>query len=615
MDILDRIRSSADVEKLPRDELPALCEALRAEIIAGVSKTGGHLASSLGAVELTVALHRVYDSARDRIVFDVGHQSYAHKLLTGRRARFGTLRQFGGLSGFPDPGEADDDAFLSGHASASVSAALGMARARTLQGEHYDVCAVIGDGALTGGLAYEGLADCGMSGEPIVVVLNDNEMSISRNVGGLARFLEKQRVRASYIAFKKIYRRTIGRIRPVYRVLHAVKERVKSRLLPENMFEEMGFEYLGPVDGHDLRALTRTIRYARELRVPVLLHVRTVKGKGYEPAEAQPSRYHGVGPFDPAVGVVPQECRCFSDAFGEALCAAAAADPRIVAVTAAMAEGTGLVPFAAQYPARFFDVGIAEEHAVTMAAGMAKQGLLPVFAVYSSFLQRGFDQLIHDVALQGLPVVFAVDRAGLVGADGKTHQGSFDVAYLCAVPGMALWAPANCAELRTMLARALAAGGPAALRYPRGGEGAFTADTADADAVCLRAGTDVTLVSYGVLINEALDAAARFAADGGAAEVLKLNRLDAPDFDLICASVRKTGALLVAEEAAERGGLGERILAACAARGIAPRAVRLQNLGGGIVAHGSPAELRATLGLDAAGLARALAALRRSDLP
>ena len=612
MSILETIRSGADVKNVPRDELPALCGELRAELLRSVSKTGGHLASSLGAVELCVAIHRVYDTARDRVVFDVGHQSYAHKLLTGRREQFGTLRQFGGLSGFPKPGESDDDAFVSGHASASVSAALGMARARTLSGADYDVCAVIGDGALTGGMAYEGLADCGMSGEPIVVILNDNEMSISRNVGGLARLLEKQRVRASYIAFKKAWRRTIGRYETIYNLLHRIKTWVKSRILPDNMFEEMGFEYLGPIDGHDIRTLTRTLRYARDLRMPVLLHIRTVKGKGYAPAEAAPALYHGVGPFDPAVGVTAQPACGFSAAFGRALVDAAAQDGRIVAITAAMAEGTGLRTFAARFPSRFFDVGIAEEHAVAMAAGMAKQGLKPVFAVYSSFLQRGFDQLIHDVSLLHLPVVFAVDRAGLVGADGETHQGCFDVGYLCAVPGMRLWAPSNEAELRSMLALALDAPGPAALRYPRGSEGAFREDTAAHDAVVLRPGTDVTLVTYGTLVNEALAAAERA---GVSAEVLKLNRLDAPDLDLISASLAKTGALLVAEESAARGGLGGRILAACADRGIVLRGTRLLDLGSGIVTHGSVAELRAMLSLDAAGIAAALGALRREDTP
>ena len=603
MKILDQIRSSADVKAVPKEQLPLLCRELREELINDISKTGGHLASSLGAVELTVALHRVYDSTKDRILFDVGHQCYAHKLLTGRRAQFGTLRQLGGLSGFPKPSEAPDDACVSGHASASISCALGMARARTLLGEDYDVCAVIGDGALTGGLAYEGLANCGESGEPIVIVLNDNAMSIGENVGGLARLLARIRVRPGYIALKQAYRRGIGRYEHVYRVLHKIKERVKDLVMPDNMFEEMGFYYLGPIDGHDVRTVTRTIRYARDLRCPVIVHILTVKGKGYPPAERDPALYHGVGPFDPETGVPEEKKEDFSAAFGDELTRIAESDARVVAITAAMADGTGLGGFAARWPKRFFDVGIAEGHAVTMAAGMAKQGLRPVVAVYSSFLQRGFDQLLHDVALDRLPVVLAVDRAGVVGADGETHQGSYDVGYLCTVPGLALWAPSNFAEVRAMLRLALASDGPAALRYPRGTEGAFTEDSSAADAVILREGTDLTLVSYGILINEALDAAERLAAACISAEVIKLNRLDAPDYALIAASAAKTGRILAAEDCAAAGCVGTRILAELEARGVALRAACLRNLGSGIVPHGSVAALHGMLKLDSAHLA------------
>jgi len=604
LNLLDNIHSSADVKEIPAEQLPALCDELREELLAHISKTGGHLASNLGAVELTVALHRVYDSARDRIVFDVGHQCYTHKMLTDRRDRMDTLRQLDGLSGFPKPCEAKDDAFITGHASTSVSVALGMARARTILGEDYDVCAVIGDGALTGGLAYEGLADCGESNEPLVIVLNDNEMSISPNVGGLARLLACQRVRPGYIAFKRLYRRTIGRYEHVYKFLHRIKEWVKDLLLPDNMFEDMGLYYLGPIDGHDIRTMTRTIAYARTLRIPVLVHVITVKGKGYGPAEENPSRFHGVGSFDVETGApVKAPGGDFSAAFGEALCRMAERDTRITALTAAMAEGTGLVPFSEQYPDRFFDVGIAEEHAVTMAAGMAKQGLHPVFAVYSSFLQRGFDELIHDVGLGSLPVVFAVDRAGLVGADGATHQGSFDVAYLCAVPGMKVWAPANYAEMNSMLELALHAGGPAALRYSRGTEGEFREDTAAQDAAVLQEGTDVTIVAYGIMINEALRAADILKERGVGAEVIKLNRLDVLD-GTIPASAEKTGKLIVAEESAEIGCLGVRILAGLEQRGICTRS-HLLHLGSGIVEHGSVAELRARLGLDAAGIVAA----------
>ena len=607
--ILDQIHTSADVKLLSEDQLPALCKELREELIDVISKTGGHLASNLGAVELTVALHRVYDSRRDRIIFDVGHQCYAHKILTGRRERFASLRQMDGLSGFPKPGEAEDDACVSGHASTSISYALGMALARTLQGEDYDVCAVIGDGALTGGLAYEGLANCGDSGEPIVVVLNDNAMSISENVGGLARFLAKQRVRPGYIAFKRLYRRTIGKYEHIYNFLHRIKEGLKDIVLRDNFFEDMGFYYLGPIDGHDVRLLERTIAYARELRIPVLVHILTVKGKGYARTEADPASYHSVGSFDPDLGVQPAENVSFSAVFGKTLTSLAEEDGRIVAVTAAMTDGTGLCPFAKRFPKRFFDVGIAEGHGVTMSAGLAKQGRKPVFAVYSSFLQRGYDELIHDVALDRVPVVFAVDRAGLVGADGETHQGAFDVGYLCQVPGMAVWSPANYAELRSMLRLALDYDGPAAVRYPRGGEGAFCEDTSAQDISVLRMGTDVTIVSYGILINEALRAAAVLAERGVFAEVIKVNRLDAPDLAQIAVSVQRTGRLVCAEESAAAGSLGVRIPADLALRGIAVRA-RLRNLGSGIVTHGCVPELRRRLGIDADGIAAACEELR-----
>ena len=451
MSILEKINSSADIKALSRAELPALCEELRRFEIESVARTGGHLASNLGTVELTVALHRVYDTRKDRLIFDVGHQSYTHKIITGRRDQFGTLRQRGGISGFPKPNEAPDDAFIAGHASTSVSAALGMARARTLQGADYDVVAVIGDGALTGGLSYEGLCNAAASGEPLVIILNDNNMSISENVGGMARLLQTQRLKPGYTSFKKWFRNVSSRTRWIYDLTHRVKEWLKSRILPSNVFSDLGLHYLGPVDGHNLVQLENAIRLARDLRKPVLLHVLTVKGKGCPYAEAHPDKYHGVGPFDPVTGEVASAGVGFSDKLGEYLCEFAEQDRRIVAITAAMAGGTGTECFAAKYPERFFDVGIAEGHAVTMAAGMAKQGLVPVFAVYSSFLQRGFDMLIHDAALMGLHIVFCVDRAGLVGSDGETHQGLFDISYLGAVPGMAVLCPASFAELREML--------------------------------------------------------------------------------------------------------------------------------------------------------------------
>lgn len=385
MSILERIHSPADLKALPAEEIPALCAELRSFLVENLAKTGGHLASNLGAVELTVAIDRVYSTEKDRLVFDVGHQSYVHKILTGRREAFSTLRQFGGIAGFPKPDESVHDAFVAGHASTSISVALGMARARTLTGADYDVIALIGDGALTGGLAYEGLSDAGQSGEPMVIVLNDNGMSINKNVGGMATLLSKQRVKPSYLHFKQFYRNTVGKARGLYKVLHHVKEHVKDLVLPNNMFDDMGFYYIGPVDGHDEQQLEKMLRWARDLRQPVLLHVVTQKGKGISYTEQAPEKYHGVSSFDPVTGALPAPKPDFSHVFGETLSQLADEDLTVVAITAAMQTGTGLTTFAERHPDRLYDVGIAEGHAITMASGMAKQGLKPVAAIYSSF--------------------------------------------------------------------------------------------------------------------------------------------------------------------------------------------------------------------------------------
>ena len=598
MSILEKINSSNDVKKLSPEELVPLCEEIRAFLVSSVSKTGGHLASNLGTVELTVALHRVYDTARDRIVFDVGHQSYTHKILTGRREAFSTLRQYGGISGFPKPYEAPDDAFIAGHASNSVSVALGMAHARTISGGDYDVCAVIGDGAMTGGLSFEGLSNAAQSGEPMVVILNDNNMSIAENVGGAAKMLQSMRVKPGYLNFKRRYRKIFLHLPLLYRFNHAIKEWVKSHLIPDDVFSEMGFYHLGPVDGHDVRMLENVIRWARDIHAPVLIHVLTKKGKGCPYAESDPERYHGVGPFDPLTGALTPEGESFSSRFGDALCRFAETDEKLTAITAAMSGGTGLEGFAARFPTRFFDIGIAEEHATAMAAGMAKQGLLPVFAVYSSFLQRSFDMLIHDISLQQLHAVFAVDRAGLVGRDGETHQGSFDVSYLSAVPGMTIYSPASFAELDSMLALALySCTGPVAIRYPRGGEGRYRDCRSEAESILLEGG-DVTIVSYGVMINEAIEAAERLKAEGISAELIKLGRIRPNSFSAVQASVQKTRRLIVVEDVCDFGCVGGQILASLAG-GTGEISVRLLNLGDGIVTHGSVDELRRVCGIDA----------------
>ena len=613
MSILERINSSNDIKKLPEEELEPLCQELRDYMISSISRTGGHLASNLGAVELTVALHRVYDTSRDRVVFDVGHQSYVHKIITGRRDSFCTLRQHGGLSGFPKPYESEDDAFIAGHASNSVSVALGMARARTLSHADYDVAAIIGDGALSGGLAYEGLANAAASGEPLVVILNDNNMSINENVGGTAHLLESLRVRPGYISFKRWYRDVFTKLPGLYKFNHAIKEWLKKRLLPGNVFSGMGMYYLGPVDGHDIGKLETVIRWARELRKPVLVHVVTKKGKGYKYAEEHPEKFHGVGRFDIETGELHDSGDCFSAKMGESLSRLADNDGRIIGITAAMSSGTGMDVFSAAHPDRFFDVGIAEGHAVSMAGGMAKQGMVPVFAVYSSFLQRGYDMLIHDVALQNLHVVFCVDRAGLVGSDGETHHGVFDVSYLSSVPDMTVLCPASYAELETMLRAAIYdINGSVAIRYPRGGEGKYTACNT-APETLLREGRDVTLVCYGIMTNEVLDAAERLAAEGISAEVIKLSMIKPPDFDLVMRSLRKTGKLLISEDVCEAGCVGSRILEEAAINEIHVRAAKLLNLGEGIVPHGTVAELLHDFGLDADGIVSAAMEMMDKD--
>ncbi len=607
MKILDSINSPDDLKALSSEELSVLCAEIREFLIQNVAKTGGHLASNLGVVELTVALHRVYDTSTDRLVFDVGHQTYVHKLLTGRKNGFATLRCLGGMSGFPKPEESVHDASIAGHASTSVSTALGMARARTLLQDDYSVAAVIGDGALTGGLAFEGLSNAGFSKEPMVVIINDNGMSIDANVGGVSSVLSSLRLKPGYIRFKRRYRSIFGKVPAIYNFNHRIKEWLKRRLLPHNMFYDLGFQYFGPVDGHDIEQMESLLRWAKELNAPVVVHVKTQKGKGYPFAENEPETYHGVGRFDAENGVNGTAETCFSDIFGAELTALAAIDEKITALTASMTAGTGLTHFAERLPERFFDVGIAEGNAVTMASGMAAQGLVPVFAVYSTFLQRSYDMLIHDVALSKLHVVLAVDRAGIVGRDGETHQGSFDVSYLCSVPNMAVLCPANYAELRSMLSTAIyRVAGPVAVRFPRGSEGAFVQDTGTAPAIVLKEGSGVTLVTYGILINHALEAAENLKSLGISAEVIKLNLINPIDYKTVLRSLEKTGVLVIAEEVCAHGSVGERLLAACAQHGVYLKGAKCLNLGTGVVRQGEPEELYALYGLDATGISRSV---------
>ena len=610
--MLESIHSPSDVKTLNYAQTRQLCDELRAFLVRSVAKTGGHLASNLGVVELTVAIHRVFDTSRDRLVFDVGHQCYVHKILTGRRERMDTLRQFGGLSGFPKPYESIHDAFVAGHASNSVSVALGMAKARTMRHEDYSVIALIGDGALGGGLSFEGLNNAGASGEPMIVILNDNGMSIAPNVGAVSRHLSRLRTQPGYYEFKKRYRQLLGGSLvggKLYQVSHDVKTALKKTLLPgSSMFESMGFAYMGPVDGHDVESLEQALRWAKEQRRPVLLHVRTVKGRGYAPAEERPADYHGVPPFAPDTGKPLRPAGPdFSHVFGAELTALAGEDGRVCAVTAAMQEGTGLTEFARKYPKRLFDVGIAEGHAVSMAGGMAKQGLVPVFAVYSSFLQRGYDQLMQDVALDGLHVVLGVDRAGLVGADGETHHGCFDALYLAQVPHMTVLCPASFAELRQMLRCAvLELTGPVAVRYPRGGEGAYRGCCGNETFTELRQGSDCTILTYGILINEALAAAELLHQAGIEARVVKLNAIAPLRNEEVLSALGHEKRLLVLEDCVGSGCVGQRLTAILAQQGCAPDKLFLKNLGDTIPCHGSVPQLYAQCGLDAASVAEAL---------
>lgn len=602
MNILEKIHGHSDLCSLDANERQELCAQIRQFLINHISKTGGHLASNLGVVELTVALETVFNTEKDRLVFDVGHQSYVHKLLTGRQADFAQLRQFGGIAGFPKPSESNTDAFVAGHASNSVSIALGMARARTLQNEDYDVVAVIGDGAATGGMAYEGLNDAADSGEPIVVILNDNEMSIDRNVGGFARHLSRLRTKEKYLATKAHYRSFLTRLpggKFIYRVTSRMKDWLKRSLLPTTIFENMGFTYLGPVDGHDLESLTSLLQYAKELRSPVLVHVLTQKGRGYKYAESSPSQFHGIGCFDPESGETPVKGGAtFSDTFGNKLVELAKEDSRICAITAAMPAGTGLLKFKEEFPHRLFDVGIAEEHAVSMAGGLAKQGMVPVVAVYSTFLQRAYDQLLQDIAMLKLHVVFAVDRAGLVGEDGETHHGVFDVGYLRQIPGMTVLAPASCAELEQMLAYAVnECDGPVAIRYPRGGNGSYTDVQYNSTGIVThRDGNNCAIITYGTLINQALDAANLLAQQGIEAKVIRLTTLNPLPVSELNAALSGISNVFVVEETCTGSGISAAIShQACKCTGI--------DLGAAYVTHGSIQQLYQKHGLDAASIA------------
>lgn len=611
MSILERINGHEDLLALSDEERTCLCEEIRKFLISSVSQTGGHLAGNLGIVELSVAIETVFNTKEDRLVFDVGHQSYVHKLLTGRRADFSRLRQYGGISGFPRPLESDADAFVAGHASSSVSIALGMARARTLQNQSYNVVALIGDGACTGGMAYEGLNDAAVSGEPMVVILNDNKMSIGKNVGGMSRHLSKLRSSEDYLDAKRIYRRIMKKLpggETLYQLSSRMKNRLKRFLLHTTIFENMGFTYLGPVDGHDLPGLISLLTAARDLREPVLVHVVTRKGCGYRFAEEDPAKFHGIGRFDPETGKkLAPKVRTFSDGFGDSMLELAREDSRICAITAAMPGGTGLLAFQRQYPRRTFDVGIAEEHAVSMAGGLAKQGMTPVAAIYSTFLQRGYDQILQDICLLRLHVVLAIDRAGLVGDDGPTHHGVFDVGFLRQAPGMRILAPVSLAEQRDMLRWAAEDyDGPVAIRYPRGGEGSYSGSDwqgLEGSLVkCHRRGGDVTFVTYGRTLDNVLEAAGLLSAEGVEAGILRLLTVSDLAAGEILEQLPESRRVVVVEEVCSGSGIREAL--AWELREKCPECrVWGLDLGADFVPHGSLKELYALCGLDPESIA------------
>ena len=605
MSILERLHSREDLLSLSKEEQTVLCDEIRQFLIERVADSGGHLASNLGIVETTLAIHKVFSTDKDRLVFDVGHQSYVHKILTGRMDQFVNLRKYGGLSGFPKPEESIHDAFIAGHASNSVSVALGLARARTQSGQDHSVIALIGDGALTGGLAYEGLNDAGASGEPLIIILNDNTMSIGKNVGGMSKHLALLRLKPGYFGLKKAYRKftlSFPGGKWIYRITHSLKEFLKRGLIGTSMFEEMGLTYLGPVDGHDVEKVSYLLQLAKDLHRPVLIHVITQKGRGYTPAEKEPHQYHGVGHFDPKEGVCPKTGReTFSSVFGDTLASLAERDSKICAITAAMEQGTGLEGFAQKYPKRFFDVGIAEGHAISLASGLAAGGLTPVVALYSTFLQRGYDMLLHDIALMGNHVVLAVDRCGLVGEDGATHHGVFDVGYLSQVPGLHIYAPATAKELRDALHLATQVHtGPVAIRYPRGYCGQ---DEQFPRTILGVAGARLTFVTYGSISAQVYKAVQLLRSENINAEVIRLTKLKPLDCEEILQSASATGHVIVVEEVVSAGCVGETIAEQILSTKI-KCTVDLLNLGDTFTPHGTIEELYHHCGLDAKTIAQ-----------
>ncbi|MBS0468089.1 MAG: 1-deoxy-D-xylulose-5-phosphate synthase [Proteobacteria bacterium] len=606
--LLERVNDPADLRRLSRGELKSLAGELRAFVLESVSKTGGHLSSNLGTVELTVALHAVFDTPRDRVVWDVGHQSYPHKILTGRRERMPTLRQLGGLSGFPQRAESEYDTFGTAHSSTSISAALGMALAARQKGEDRHAIAVIGDGAMTAGMAFEALNNAGVADANLLVILNDNDMSISPPVGALNRYLAQLMSGQFYAKARDVGRSVLKNAPPLLELAKRLEQQAKGMVVPATLFEKFGFNYIGPIDGHDLDSLIPTLENIKGLKGPQFLHVVTKKGQGYKLAEADPVAYHGPGKFDPSIGLVKPATppkQTFTQVFGQWLCDMAAKDQRLVGITPAMREGSGMVEFQQRFPSRYYDVGIAEQHAVTFAAGMACEGVKPVVAIYSTFLQRGYDQLIHDVALQNLPVVFALDRAGLVGADGATHAGAYDIAFVRCIPNLSLACPADERECRQLLSTAYEQNHPVAVRYPRGA-GVGVAPLASLESLPFgkgelrRKGRRIAILAFGTLLYPALQAAEKLDAT-----VVNMRWAKPLDTELLLRVAAEHEALVTVEEGCIMGGAGSAVGEALQAAGVLRPLLQL-GLPDAFIEHGDPAQLLALQGLDAAGIRSAI---------
>ncbi len=610
--LLSKIDSPADLRRLPATQLAQVAAELRQYLIQAVSQMGGHFAAGLGTVELTVALHYVFDTPHDRLVWDVGHQAYPHKVLTGRRDRLQTIKLKDGLAPFPSRRESEYDTFGVGHSSTSISAALGMALAAAQSGERRRVVAVIGDGAMSAGQAFEALNHAGALDTDMLVVLNDNDMSISENVGALSNYFARILAGKTYATLREGSKKILKRMPTVWELARRSEEHMKGMVLPGTMFEEMGFNYIGPIDGHDLGALVSTLRNQRELQGPQMLHIVTRKGKGYAPAEADPIKWHGPGPFDPTSGTIFKEKStgpAYSQVFGQWLCDMAERDPRVVGITPAMREGSGLVEFSKRFPTRYFDVAIAEQHAVTLAAGLACEGMRPVVAIYSTFLQRAYDQLIHDVALQNLPVTFAIDRGGLVGGDGATHQGAFDLSYLRCIPNMVVMAPADENECRRMLYTAVTLDAPAAVRYPRGpGPGTrlepeMTALPVGKAELRREGRSGLLLLAFGSMV-----AACEPIAERLDATLVNMRFVKPLDEELVCRLARAHHRIATVEENAVAGGAGSAVSECLAAHGI-ERDLRHVGIPDQFIEHGSREDCLAMAGLDSAGLERTLARL------